>query len=1233
MISPIPTIFTGLAGGSGDSPDRLAPSPFATPPSIEAALARDPAAPQPQGNSSLVTPHSSLAGAAPAASASAVARFRQALALHEDLAAEAAAAHQLDLSLVTRHSSLAEAAPAQQLDSSLFTRHPSLTEASAAQQIDSSLVIRHSSLAEADPAASAPVVTRETLAAAASSALAQAAAFSDSVAAIPPAPTTTPFPEGSEGIAPAAPAPAPAPTIAQLPGGSGGVAPRPLQAPAPTAPSLVESVPSTSIAATPAPAGSTDAAPLAAAAAGTLARAAAFEASAATLTTVTFPLLTAATTPVASAPDSVQSVPISSSAPVPHPVESVPIAAVPASIAPAPHAVESVPTPVVSAPAAPAPASAPTIDPLPGGSGGIAPRPLQASAPAAPHLVESVPSTAIPSPARRTDAAPLAAAAAGTLAQAALFEASAATLTTAALPLLSAATTPVVPAQSSMQSVPIASAAPAPHQVESVPTTTAPVSIAPAPHAVESVPTPVVSAPAASVVSAPAAPAPAPAPTTNPLSGGAGGTPRPLQVPAPTAPSLVESVPIASIATTPAPTRRADAAPLAAAAAGTLAQAAAFEASAATLTTAAFPLLTAATTPVAPAYPPVQSVPIATAAPVPHPVESVPTATAPASIAPAPHTVESVPTPVVAAAPSFSSPHAMISPMPPSSPASAPEPTPETLATAASATMAQAASFEASVAQFASSPIVSSPLSAPVEKPVPISATPAPVSPTAVPVDAASKIPVSPTEANLMAPVAMFTATDGTTIPYRAYIPAPAQPESAQTTTPAVQFPLVLFMHGAGTRGSDGVAIADNISFRSLLGWVKNHEPAIVLAPQCPADEKWVDTPWGDVRHTYSPVPPPHTAAALELLDKALASLPVDRSRILVCGNSMGGYASWDLLVRRPGLFAAALPVCGGGVPDLTAETSRDVAIWAFHGDADPAVPVENTRGMVEALRADPARTAEIRYREYPGVSHDSWTPTFTDPEVLSWFFAQHRAGPAAPAVTRETLAAEASAALLRATALSDSATAFAVTAQPVLAAASNDGQAVLGQPAPTSATPVPQAPAPEPAPALATSPTSADPVPTAPVPGSVPPSAPDAEDIAAAIQAAPLPASPQVDSSLVTRHSSLAEAVSPASIVRAAFEPAVEAVAEAIQISPDIATKGEGEIRIQLKPAVLDGSTVQISVDGNDMSIVFTPATPDAAALLQAHTPELATLLAERVPAWRTSVAVAGTNGRRDRD
>ncbi|MBQ6102498.1 MAG: flagellar hook-length control protein FliK, partial [Kiritimatiellae bacterium] len=103
------------------------------------------------------------------------------------------------------------------------------------------------------------------------------------------------------------------------------------------------------------------------------------------------------------------------------------------------------------------------------------------------------------------------------------------------------------------------------------------------------------------------------------------------------------------------------------------------------------------------------------------------------------------------------------------------------------------------------------------------------------------------------------------------------------------------------------------------------------------------------------------------------------------------------------------------------------------------------------------------------------------------------------------------------------------------------------------------------------------------------------------------------------------ARAVSPA---RALVE-AADAVAAAVQVSPDLA-KGAGEIRIQLRPDVLGGSAVQISVSGNDMAVVFHPATPDVSALLQVHAPELAALLSERVPSWHASVAVRGANDRR---
>ena len=264
-------------------------------------------------------------------------------------------------------------------------------------------------------------------------------------------------------------------------------------------------------------------------------------------------------------------------------------------------------------------------------------------------------------------------------------------------------------------------------------------------------------------------------------------------------------------------------------------------------------------------------------------------------------------------------------------------------------------------------------------------------------------VPVSPEDVDKLAPVRKFTAKDGTVIPYREYIPAsigtPAPADEPELER-SVSYPLVLFMHGAGTRGDDGAAFTGNIAFKCILSQILHETPAIVLAPQCPVDAKWVDTQWEETTHVYSPVPSRHMEAALELFDREIQALPVDQSRILVCGNSMGGYATWDILSRRPDTFAAALPVCGGGTPEKVVEASRTTPIWTVHGGADDVVPVENTRALAEAVRVDPAHKAEFRYSELPGVKHDCWTATFSDPEVMDWFFSKRRPDHAEPAAT-----------------------------------------------------------------------------------------------------------------------------------------------------------------------------------------------------------------------------------------
>jgi predicted peptidase len=158
--------------------------------------------------------------------------------------------------------------------------------------------------------------------------------------------------------------------------------------------------------------------------------------------------------------------------------------------------------------------------------------------------------------------------------------------------------------------------------------------------------------------------------------------------------------------------------------------------------------------------------------------------------------------------------------------------------------------------------------------------------------------------------------------------------------------------------------------------------------PQCPVEMQWVDAAWahGSYDLEKTPISKPLTAV-LRLLASLQAEFPVDGHRLLVTGLSMGGYGTWDLLLRNPTLFAAALPLCGGGDPSQ-ATIIRDLPVWAFHGDGDPAVPVRGSREMIEALRE---AGGQPRYTELPGAGHDIWTVAYRDVEVMRWLLAQRR--------------------------------------------------------------------------------------------------------------------------------------------------------------------------------------------------------------------------------------------------
>jgi predicted peptidase len=226
---------------------------------------------------------------------------------------------------------------------------------------------------------------------------------------------------------------------------------------------------------------------------------------------------------------------------------------------------------------------------------------------------------------------------------------------------------------------------------------------------------------------------------------------------------------------------------------------------------------------------------------------------------------------------------------------------------------------------------------------------------------------------------AVFQDTAGNKLPYRVLAPAKLDP--------AAKYPLVIFLHGAGERGSDNKKQLVHGMNDFASDEIMAKYPAFVIAPQCPEGQKWVDIDWSAESHQMPAKPSEAMASVFDLIDSYLKTKPIDPKRIYITGLSMGGYGTWDAIQRRPELFAAAVPICGGGDPIL-AKQIQVVPIWAFHGDKDEAVKVERSRQMIEALKDV---GAEPKYTEYKGVGHDSWTKTYKDPAVYEWMFAQRK--------------------------------------------------------------------------------------------------------------------------------------------------------------------------------------------------------------------------------------------------
>ena len=215
---------------------------------------------------------------------------------------------------------------------------------------------------------------------------------------------------------------------------------------------------------------------------------------------------------------------------------------------------------------------------------------------------------------------------------------------------------------------------------------------------------------------------------------------------------------------------------------------------------------------------------------------------------------------------------------------------------------------------------------------------------------------------------------DGKVMPYRLFVPdAAARRES---------LPLVVWLHGASGIGTDNLRqITEGGNDLGSRLWVRpeiqEKFPAFVVAPQ--TTQTW-GAPSSEKLTT-------HGQLVVDLVESLAKEFSIDRQRIYVVGQSMGGIGVWDLISKRPDLFAAAVPVCAMANPQRVAAASS-VKVWAFHGAKDPGMFVAATREVVAAFRT---AGGTIKYTEYPDGGHDVWTRAFADPDLPAWLFAQKR--------------------------------------------------------------------------------------------------------------------------------------------------------------------------------------------------------------------------------------------------
>jgi predicted peptidase len=201
---------------------------------------------------------------------------------------------------------------------------------------------------------------------------------------------------------------------------------------------------------------------------------------------------------------------------------------------------------------------------------------------------------------------------------------------------------------------------------------------------------------------------------------------------------------------------------------------------------------------------------------------------------------------------------------------------------------------------------------------------------------------------------------------YCLYIPREYDPQKA--------WPLIVALHGSGERGEDGL-LQTEVGIGRAIRRHADRFPCLVLMPQCAVKTHW-RTAWAKSKDEI----------AAEI-SQTCKEFNVDPDRTYLTGLSMGGVGTWTYGAENVDAFAALMPICGGGDPKHAQKLAR-IPIWAFHGAEDSTVPPQESRQMVEAIKA---AGGNVKYTEYEKVNHNSWDQTYDDPDTIKWLLSQKR--------------------------------------------------------------------------------------------------------------------------------------------------------------------------------------------------------------------------------------------------